>query len=105
MDIVGPLLAHRRFPCNVTATRLVVMTDKQAGFIRQSKDFHDRTIQRACISAGEISAGTTPVRHEQCVTGKEGITNQMDHTGRRVARRVDRFAFDSANHVSVAVRE
>ena len=55
------------------------------------------------ISTRKIRAGSTGVRHENCVAHESGVAYDMRHAGRGVTRRMHRQAMGSADCVTFAI--
>jgi hypothetical protein len=57
----------------------------------------------AGIAAGEIAARGPKIRHEQRIANEQCITDQMTHTGRRMARGVEGPRFNAAKAIAFTI--
>ncbi len=78
MDACAPFFTYCRFPTIVIAAgRLIVVTQKQAGFIGQAQQPADGTVKNASVATGEIRPRRAIIRHEQCIADKGRVADQI----------------------------
>ena len=106
MDVGVLLRADGRLPDIFAASRrFIVVAQEHPRFVRQGKQFLDGIVERSSIAAREITAGGSEIRHENRIANKEGVSDQVAHAGRRMAGRVDRPGFQTADLVGLAILE
>src|SRR5690606_24392277 len=87
MGVVGFLLRDGALPPWRTSVRLVIVPGKYLGLIRQGKNGLDGLPERLGAAAGEVSARSAGIRHEQCVVDECCITDHISDGCKSMARR------------------
>ena len=103
MSVMVPLLGDCRLESEISAPRLIVVTDKDPGVIRQCQQALTRFIQRLSVPTREVAPGGTCVGHKQGVTDKQGVTNQVSHTSGCVAGHMERKHIEAPKREGIAV--
>ncbi len=98
MHVAGALLRDRRLPGIMVASwRLVVVAHEESRLRRQLQHLPDRAVERARVAAREVGPCRPVVRHEQGVTDKGRVPDQIDDVGRRMARRMQDATLEFAD--------
>lgn len=67
----------------------VVVAHKNAGLVWKHHDPLDGFVEQFGRTSWKVTSSSAIVGHEECITREERITDQVAHTSRRMARRVD----------------
>ena len=106
VNIRSLLFAYRGFPRIFIAARcLVVVADKDAGFIGQGEDFLNRVVERFGGAAGEVTACGAEIGHEERIAYEGRVPDDIGEAGGGMAGRVQDVAAQLPNMEAIAFDE
>ena len=102
---MAPLIGDRTDMLVFTPLAPVVMTHEKARVVRQGQQsFHGKP-QAVGIAAREVYPGSAAVRHEQGITDKGSVSDNVGHAGGGMSRGVPGLGDEFANLETVVIFE